>query len=127
MANSDNVLRGGLTSKHVDLPELFGVLDFTPFKPEILCGREVSPSCFRYETPAREFSLFVLKGPQAVLEETGPAIITVTRGSVEVENYKFAKGESAYIPRRKAGETLRFGGGQNPGGEFTLFAALSPV
>ena len=30
MANSDNVLRGGLTPKHVDVPELLRVLDFTP-------------------------------------------------------------------------------------------------
>src|SRR5690606_8215228 len=27
---SDNVLRGGLTTKHVDVPELLEVLDFTP-------------------------------------------------------------------------------------------------
>ena len=30
MANSDNVLRGGLTSKHVDVPELVSVVDFEP-------------------------------------------------------------------------------------------------
>ena len=30
MANSDNVLRGGLTPKHVDVPELLRVLNFTP-------------------------------------------------------------------------------------------------
>ena len=34
MANSDNVLRGGLTSKHVDLPELISVLDFDSFRPQ---------------------------------------------------------------------------------------------
>ena len=36
MANSDNVLRGGLTPKHVDVPELLRVLDFTPTTEETL-------------------------------------------------------------------------------------------
>ena len=38
MANSDNVLRGGLTSKHVDVAELLRVLDFTPHTPPVLHG-----------------------------------------------------------------------------------------
>ena len=38
MANSDNVLRGGLTSKHVDVAELLRVLDFTPRTPPVLRG-----------------------------------------------------------------------------------------
>src|SRR6201988_3381865 len=36
MANSDNVLRGGLTPKHVDVPELLRVLDFTPASADSL-------------------------------------------------------------------------------------------
>ena len=36
MANSDNVLRGGLTPKHIDVPELLKVLDFKPQQIEIL-------------------------------------------------------------------------------------------
>ncbi len=36
MASSDNVLRGGLTSKNIDIPELISVLDFKPFNPVIL-------------------------------------------------------------------------------------------
>ena len=39
MANSDNVLRGGLTPKHVDVPELLRVLDFTPTTEERLRAR----------------------------------------------------------------------------------------
>ena len=40
MANSDNVLRGGLTPKHVDVPELMRVLDFTAGDREILRGEQ---------------------------------------------------------------------------------------
>ena len=39
MANSDNVLRGGLTPKHVDVPELLRVLDFDAEPPPVLTGR----------------------------------------------------------------------------------------
>ena len=40
MANSDNVLRGGLTPKHVDVPELLRVLDFTPAKRSGLASQD---------------------------------------------------------------------------------------
>jgi mannose-6-phosphate isomerase len=43
MANSDNVLRGGLTSKHVDIEELTRILKFVPFRPEILRPQELQP------------------------------------------------------------------------------------
>ena len=45
MANSDNVLRGGLTPKHIDIDELLTVLDFTPTCPTpIPCHRGGSGS-----------------------------------------------------------------------------------
>jgi mannose-6-phosphate isomerase len=57
MANSDNVLRGGLTPKHVDVPELLATLVFEPRAPEIQKGLEVAPGERVYRTPAREFEL----------------------------------------------------------------------
>jgi mannose-6-phosphate isomerase len=61
MANSDNVLRGGLTEKHVDAPELLATLEFEPRLPEVLAplgGDAVESS---YATPAREFALSVVE------------------------------------------------------------------
>jgi mannose-6-phosphate isomerase len=60
MANSDNVLRGGLTRKHVDVPELISVLRFEaeavlPLRPERVGFVEA-----RYTAPAEEFALSVL-------------------------------------------------------------------
>src|SRR5690606_8339310 len=58
MANSDNVLRGGLTPKHVDVPELLRVLDFTP-----TAAADLHPAVTRndselvYHTPAPEFAV----------------------------------------------------------------------
>ncbi|MFI5381709.1 MAG: mannose-6-phosphate isomerase, class I, partial [Tepidisphaerales bacterium] len=57
MANSDNVLRGGLTPKHVDVPELMRIVDFSDGCPDILKGEAVSPAETIYRTPAKEFEL----------------------------------------------------------------------
>ena len=57
MANSDNVLRGGLTTKHVDVPELLSTLTFRDGTPQILEGRAASETGREYETPSEEFAL----------------------------------------------------------------------
>ena len=60
MANSDNVLRGGLTPKHVDLPELLRVLNFAERRIEVLHPAPAGPCEGRYASPAEEFQLAVL-------------------------------------------------------------------
>jgi mannose-6-phosphate isomerase len=58
MANSNNVLRGGLTSKHVDVPGLLAILTFEGGPAEILRPAAMSDGGeWRYDTPAREFEL----------------------------------------------------------------------
>jgi mannose-6-phosphate isomerase len=93
MANSDNVLRGGLTPKHVDVPELLRVLDFTPtteaaLRPEMVRdGMELV-----YETPAPEFALSMLSVDgdrlghevDAPSRHDGPQILLCTEGSTMV-------------------------------------------
>ncbi|MDO5097601.1 MAG: mannose-6-phosphate isomerase, class I [Corynebacterium sp.] len=80
MANSDNVLRGGLTSKHVDVPELVRVLDFRAVSdPRI----ESTGGWFR--TPAEEFALAKLDvDGTAELSCRGPRIALCTAGEVSV-------------------------------------------
>lgn len=61
MANSDNVVRGGLTSKHVDVPELLRIVDFTPAEVQKIRPRPGQQLAEKiYDTPAREFQLSVL-------------------------------------------------------------------
>ena len=60
MANSDNVLRGGLTGKHIDVPELMKVLTFKERKVEILSPSETRDHEYAYDTPAEEFALSVI-------------------------------------------------------------------
>ena len=93
MANSDNVLRGGLTPKHVDVPELLRVLDFTPASEAALHPKTSQDSMETvYETPAPEFSVSVLgidgerlgHEVDAPSRHDGPQILLCTEGSVVV-------------------------------------------
>lgn len=60
MANSDNVLRGGLTPKHVDVPELLRVLKFEARRIEVLHPAATDPCEGRYASRAEEFVLAVI-------------------------------------------------------------------
>jgi mannose-6-phosphate isomerase len=93
MANSDNVLRGGLTPKHVDVPELLRVLDFTPTEHAALMPVTAKQGIeIIYETPAPEFAVSVLclDGEQlghqvdAPMHHDGPQILLCTEGSVQL-------------------------------------------
>ncbi|MDA3895465.1 MAG: mannose-6-phosphate isomerase, class I, partial [Desulfobacteraceae bacterium] len=57
MANSDNVLRGGLTTKHVDIPELLNVLNFVESDIDILTPSRISDCEKQYPVFAEEFQL----------------------------------------------------------------------
>jgi mannose-6-phosphate isomerase len=57
MANSDNVLRGGLTSKPTNVAEVLRVADFAPGHPSVLVGRSESSAEMVYDTPAQELRL----------------------------------------------------------------------
>ncbi|MFW6208009.1 MAG: mannose-6-phosphate isomerase, class I [Spirochaetota bacterium] len=78
MANSDNVLRGGLTKKHVDLPELLNVLSFEARPADILQGKQVSGVLRRYPVPIDEFEL------QQCSASKGSAVLRSARTSIEI-------------------------------------------
>jgi mannose-6-phosphate isomerase len=83
MAASDNVLRGGLTPKHVDVPELLSVLDFAPVAVPWLRGvPEGGATAFR--PPVDDFALFVIE-TDAEVDLDGPAIALCTSGSFSLE------------------------------------------
>jgi mannose-6-phosphate isomerase len=90
MSNSDNVLRGGLTSKHVDAGELLRVLTFQPTEPRVMAARTLGGGESVYETPAEEFSLRRLDlagGQTAVLAAEGGAdSLLVLEGSIRIES-----------------------------------------
>ena len=57
MSNSDNVLRAGLTNKHVDIPELIKNTNFVPTYPQILTG-DLNKNLQEYRCPVPDFTLF---------------------------------------------------------------------
>lgn len=56
--NSDNVVRGGLTSKHIDVEELIRVVDFDTSEPQFVAPQTVGPGLVLYPTPCPEFDLW---------------------------------------------------------------------
>ncbi|MEO8906005.1 MAG: mannose-6-phosphate isomerase, class I [Polyangiaceae bacterium] len=122
MANSDNVLRGGLTPKHVDAAELLRVLNFQSGPVSVLQG-EAKGSARVYQTPAAEFELQsfqVLPGERpSITDRRGPEILCCEHGALEVT----AGGETVALTQ---GQTL-FLAAADPdyalSGEGTLFRA----
>ncbi|MTE19293.1 mannose-6-phosphate isomerase, class I [Streptomyces sp. TRM43335] len=84
MANSDNVLRCGLTPKHVDVPELLRVVRFEPTEPEVLRPRTASNGEQVYSTPVDEFRLtrhvLTPEDEPRLLDDRAPQILLCTDG-----------------------------------------------
>ncbi|MFH8797601.1 mannose-6-phosphate isomerase, class I [Streptomyces sp. NPDC017941] len=119
MANSDNVLRCGLTPKHVDVPELLRIVRFEATDPGVLRpvatpaaaaagtpgGEEV------YDTPTDEFRLsrFVLTEGAAAHDLTAgtPQILLCTAGTARAGDIALSPGQSVFVP---AGEKAEVSG-----------------
>jgi mannose-6-phosphate isomerase len=128
MANSDNVLRGGLTPKYLDVPELVKILSFSEKRIKILEPiAQNSLDCF-YPCPAKEFRLSVIRldglncyqGP----EKRSLEIILCTKGEgviLDPENQAIAlkKGTAVMIPAAIQKYTIK--------GELMLYKAAVPV
>ncbi|MFC9247228.1 mannose-6-phosphate isomerase, class I [Streptomyces sp. NPDC057136] len=102
MANSDNVLRCGLTPKHIDVPELLRVVRFEATDPGVL-RPEAAPSGEEpYETPVDEFRLsrYDLSPGAAPVDLTAatPQILLCTSGTPRVGDLELATGESVFVP-----------------------------
>ncbi|MEV7759799.1 mannose-6-phosphate isomerase, class I [Curtobacterium flaccumfaciens] len=109
MAPSDNVLRGGLTPKHVDVPELLRVLDFTAYPAPVLEAERIAPGVDRFAPDGVGFALLRVDGDGrpvglstgGVAPLVGPSIAICTEGVVTLVGAQSAtllrKGESCFI------------------------------
>ncbi|MQS13220.1 mannose-6-phosphate isomerase, class I [Streptomyces kaniharaensis] len=106
-ANSDNVLRAGLTPKHIDVPELMKVVVFEAGAPAVLHPAPVpgTPGEDLYPVPIDEFRLsrFVLDGTDREIDGRTPQILLCTAGSARLTApdgtaLTLARGESAFLP-----------------------------
>ena len=85
MAASDNVLRGGLTPKRIDVPELLAILDTTPGEVPVL-RPEGDEAVTTYSVPVPDFALrrVRLDGEPIAVEVDGPTMVLATGGAVRV-------------------------------------------
>lgn len=129
MANSDNVLRGGLTPKHVAVPELLRVLkfedrDITLLKPVKSIANELI-----YTSPAAEFVLSVITlGKRATYQSPknrSVEILICTRGKVtiidrsDLTETQLGQGACAIVPACVERYSIK--------GEGTCYKAAVPL
>ena len=109
MANSDNVLRCGLTVKHVDVDELLPAVEFDSGRPELILPVGSEPAIGYYPCPAREFELSVLSvaPDRPIRGETvrSVQILLCSRGSVKLasvtdaaDSTELDRGDSVLVP-----------------------------
>lgn len=126
MASSDNVLRGGLTPKHVDVPELLTTLHFKTGRPTVLRPEPTADRRVRtYRTPVPDFGLSVIDldaGPYLSTADSVELLLTMS-GSPHLEpaheRFPLAPGRAAIVPAG-AKYTLR-----GPGRVFRAFVPRS--
>jgi mannose-6-phosphate isomerase len=104
LANSDNVVRAGLTGKHVDVPELLKLVDPAVEVP-VLAPRVLPDGIAWFATPAPEFRLYLaeLTGPALALPGAGPRILLCLEGAAHLrteagDKLELSRGASCFIP-----------------------------
>ncbi len=118
LANSDNVVRAGLTSKHVDVDELLRLLDPSVIVPT-LRAVEVAPGITHFETPAPEFDLLRCvvggsdagPGAQHLPGDGAPRLLLCLEGEVTVtdgggDQVVLGRGDTCYSPATDSGLVL---------------------
>jgi len=122
MASSDNVLRAGLTSKRVNVPELLRVLDFRPAEPTVLrpvpsrvtgSGPAGDEPGAAYPTPVGDFRLsrLDLSGQPVGLPDGRPQILLCIAGEAGLRDdsgrwLELSRGQSAFLPASDRGVSI---------------------
>ncbi|MFZ6023523.1 MAG: mannose-6-phosphate isomerase, class I [Bacteroidota bacterium] len=113
MSNSDNVLRGGLTGKHIDVPELLKNTRFESIVPKILKGKLLRDGEAVFYFPVPDFALGYLQLHEAALFEdkaNGPETWMVLEGGVIINNEMVMKKGASFIVFPDQSYTFRTSG-----------------
>ena len=102
MANSDNVLRGGLTPKHIDIPELLKHTLFEGIVPNIMKGNDIGNNAVNYPCPVADFGInkITLNGNSHQATATSLEIIIAVEGGAVINssrNIVLKQGEAVAI------------------------------
>lgn len=131
MANSDNVLRGGLTSKHIDVPELLDVTISQPSPAPILEPISLDTHDRLFKPEFEEFQLQVLD-PQAAglasaLQLHGAAVVLCTSGEFLIKTQEgersITRGQSLFVTAAELPATATLQGEETG----QLFAASAQI
>jgi len=102
LANSDNVVRAGLTGKHIDVPELLKLTDPTVPVP-VIEPRPLGDGVFVYDSPAPEFRLYraELSADTVTLPGRGPRLVLCAEGAMTLRSagggLTAVRGESCFL------------------------------
>ncbi len=105
MANSDNVLRGGLTPKHVDMNELMQHVLFKPTNPAVMEGTPINATEVNYPCPVSDFGLSKLTikaGESYTIHTQSIEMLLVMEGQMELQGQIYQAGEVALIKPEQA-------------------------
>ncbi|MGR6317379.1 mannose-6-phosphate isomerase, class I [Micromonospora soli] len=116
MAASDNVLRGGLTPKRIDVDELLRVLRFEVLDEPVVRAVPVAPGVVTWPVPIEDFALHRVEvtpgGPEVRLALPGPRVVLCRAGQLTVDDgvgtVTLGPGQAAV--GTAAGGALVFGG-----------------
>lgn len=103
LANSDNVLRAGLTSKRIDVPELLRIVDPAVGAPT-LSPRDEGEGVLAYDAPVPHFRLYRVErtGGQVTLPGSGPRIVLPVAGDATLihagDRLPVRQGQGAFVP-----------------------------
>ena len=101
LANSDNVLRGGLTPKHIDIAELIKHVNFEPTYPAILNGDSINEIETFYPCPVADFGLSKMalnRGESYTIHTQSIELLLIMEGQVELDGIVYNSGEVALVP-----------------------------
>lgn len=100
MANSDNVLRGGLTPKHIDIDELLKHVHFDPTIPEVFSGEILNANETIYPCPVPDFGLSKIalnKGEPYTIKSGAIEMLLVLEGEIDIDGLNVKSGEVAMV------------------------------
>ena len=105
MANSDNVLRGGLTPKHVDINELIQHVQFKPTYPAVMEGTPINVNEVNYPCPVTDFGLSkiaIKAGESYTIHTQSIEMLLVMEGQMEINGHSYKVGEVAMVKPEQA-------------------------
>jgi mannose-6-phosphate isomerase len=133
LANSDNVVRAGLTAKHIDVPELLKLTDPAVAVP-VLEPRALGGGLFVYDSPAPEFRLYRAElggaeislpgagGARIVLCTEGAALLRASGGAAGTGDLAIGRGESCFVAAEDGAVTAA-----GPATAFIAATGLGPA